>query len=222
IGLPSEKDKIFRRWLGEVRHKNLANRTLISTHEDRPNNWGTHAGASRAAAAVYLGDTADLQRTAQVFKGYLGDRSSYAGFKFGELSWQCNPDKPVGVNPKDCEKNGLSIDGVLPDDQRRCGPFSSPPCKTNYAWEGLQGAIVQAVILHHAGYDTFEWEDRALLRAYQWLYNEVGYPAEGDDTWQLPLVDYFYGTHFWNGKKTRPGKNMGWTEWTHPKRAPSQ
>ena len=32
--------------------------TLVSTHENRPNNWGTHAGAARAAVARYLGDSA--------------------------------------------------------------------------------------------------------------------------------------------------------------------
>jgi hypothetical protein len=56
-------------------------RTLISTHEQRPNNWGTHAGASRVAASAHIGDDADVARAAAVFKGFLGDRASYAGFK---------------------------------------------------------------------------------------------------------------------------------------------
>ena len=46
--------------------------TLRGTHEQRPNNWGTHAGAARAAVALYLGDTAELSRTATVFRGWLG------------------------------------------------------------------------------------------------------------------------------------------------------
>ncbi len=217
VGLPPDKDQVFRAWLRQLLdfdHK-VGSKSLVFTHEDRPNNWGTHAGASRAAIAVYLGDTAGLDRTAQVFKGYLGDRSSYAGFRYGSLSWQCDASQPVGINPKGCTKEGHSIDGVLPDDQRRCGGFSWPPCTPIYAWEGLQGTIVQAVILHRAGYDTFNWGDQALLRAYKWLSNEIAYPAEGDDTWQLPLVDLFYGTSYWDGKKTRYGKNMGWTGWTH-------
>ena len=40
--------------------ENLHGRTLQSTHEDRPNNWGTHAGASRAAVALYLRDAAEM------------------------------------------------------------------------------------------------------------------------------------------------------------------
>ena len=217
LGLPVAMDLKFRDWLANVRHKNIRGRTLISTHEDRPNNWGTHAGASRVAVAVYLNDIEDLHRAAKVFKGYLGDRMSYAGFRYGkDLSWQCSPDKPVGINPAGCARQGHSIDGVLPDDQRRCGSFGWPACLTNYAWEGLQGAIVQAVILNRAGYDVFTWNNRALLRAYKWLYIEGGNPAKGDDSWQLALVDRFYGTNFWDGRKTRPGKNIGWTDWTHP------
>jgi hypothetical protein len=219
VGLPPEKEQIFQSWLREVRRKILdAARTLIATHEERPNNWGTMAGASRAAVAVYLNDTADLERTAQVFKGWLGDRATYARFKYGELSWQCDPTQPIGINPKGCIRAGHSIDGVLPDDQRRSGSFTWPPPQENYAYEALQGAIVQAVILHRAGYDPFNWADKALLRAYQWLRNEANFPAKGDDTWQLPLVDCFYGTNLWDGSLTNTGKNMGWTGWTHAQR----
>ena len=45
-----------------------------------PNNWGTHAGARRVAADLYLGDVTDLADAARVLQGCLGDRASYAGF----------------------------------------------------------------------------------------------------------------------------------------------
>jgi len=61
-------------------------------------------------------------------------------------------------------KDGHRIDGVLPDDQRRGGSFGWPAPRENYVWEALQGALAQAVILHRAGYDVWNWEDRALLR----------------------------------------------------------
>jgi len=205
----------FRPWLRRTLTETLDGKTLQSTHEERPNNWGTHAGASRAAVAVYLGDTAELARTAQVFKGWLGDRSAYAGFSYGDLSWQCTSSAPVGVNPKDCVKSSHDIDGVLPDDQRRGGSFTWPPPKENYVYEALQGAIVQAYILYRAGYDVFNWSDQAIKRAFVWLDEEANYPADGDDTWQMPLVDYIYGTSYWTGGTTNYGKNMGWTDWTH-------
>jgi len=213
------KDAQFREWLAMVRHKELGGQgTLITIHEKRPNNFGTHATAARAAAAIYLGDQADLERTAQVFKGWMGDRSSYAGFKYGDLSWQADPNNPVGINPVGATKQGRNIDGVLPDDQRRGGKFKWPPPKENYVYGALQGALAAANILHRAGYDAFNWENRALLRAYNWLHNVANFSPVGDDRWQLPMVDYIYGTNFWDGSLVKVGKNMGWTDWTHGER----
>ena len=194
---------------------------LIDCHERRPNNWGTHCGASRAAIALYLGDTEDLGRTAVVFRGFLGDRASYDGFTFGgpygdrDHSWECDQESPVGINPRGCTRNGRTIDGVIPDDQRRSGPFTWPPPKENYAWEALQGILVQAVLLHRAGFPTFEWGDRAILRAATWLHDVADFPAEGDDTWQPHLLNHYLGTSFPAPVPSRPGKNMGWTDWTH-------
>jgi hypothetical protein len=188
---------------------------LVACHERRPNNWGTHCGAARAAVAAYLGDAGELERVAQVFRGWLGDRDAYAGFDYGDLSWQCDPARPVGINPAGCSREGHSIDGVLPDDQRRGGGFIWPPPAENYVYEALQGAIVQAVVLRRAGYAPFAWEDEALLRAYRWLHQEARFPATGDDVWQMHLVNYFYGAGFPAPVPSRPGKNMGWTDWTH-------
>lgn len=190
-------------------------RSLRATHEERPNNWGTHAGATRAAIARYLGDTEELRRTAQVFKGWLGDRETYAGFIYGDdLSWQCDPERPVGVNPKGCEKEGHIIDGSQPEEMRRGDEFQWPPEETGYAWEALQGALAQAEILYRAGYDVWEWEDQALLRAVQFLYN-VGWEPGGDDEWQVWLVNHAYCAEFPTVAPARPGKNIGWTDWTH-------
>ncbi len=188
---------------------------LIVCHEDRPNNWGTHCGASRLAVAIYLGDRAEVQRVAQVFRGWLGDRSAYAGFRYRDLAWQCDELKPVGINPKGCVRYGVSLDGVLPDDQRRSGPFAWPPPHENYAYEALQGALAQAVMLDGQGYDVFDWGDRALLRAFQWLYGQAHFPAQGDDQWQVHVINAAYGTRFPATVPARPGKNVGWTDWTH-------
>ena len=215
VKLPADKNTVFRAWLRRTRTEQLLGRTLQSTHEDRPNNWGAHAGASRAAVAAYLGDTVELARTAQVLRGWLGQRSVYAGFKWGDLSWQCDPLRPVGINPAGCARNGYSIDGVLPDDQRKSGGFDWPPPRENYVWEALQGALVSAEILHRQGYDTYNWSNKALLRAYRWLHIQANYPATGDDEWQSHVVNYRYRTTFPAPLPARSGKNMGWTDWTH-------
>jgi hypothetical protein len=102
----------------------------------------------------------------------------------------------VGINPPGCVKSGHSIDGVLPDDQRRSGGFTWPPPQENYVYEALQGALMQAVILERAGYDAFAWEDQALLRAFRWLHTQANFPAEGDDNWLPHPINFFYGTDF--------------------------
>ncbi len=213
------KDKQFRDWLSSVRSERLDGDTLIETHENRPNNWGTHAGASRIAADIYLGDKADLDRAAKVFAGWLGDRGSYAGFEFGDLSWQADPKNPVGVNAPGTSKDGHSIDGALPDDMRRGCSFQWPPCHTDYPWGVMDGAAAQAQLLNRAGYPAWEWQSRALLRATQFLYNldkeEGGWWADGDNEWTIWLINYAYGSNFPTALPAGPGKNLGWTDWSH-------
>jgi PKD repeat protein len=214
VGLGAAEDAAFRAWLARCTSETLDGRTLVSTHEERPNNWGTHAGASRVAVAAYLGDTAELERCAQVLRGWLGDRSAYSGFDYGDLAWQANALAPVGVNPRGATRDGHSLDGVLPDDQRRAGGFVWPPPKENYVWEALQGAVAQAVILGRHGYDAWEWSDQALLRAVTWLHDECAFPADGDDTWLPHVINHVYGADFPAPVPSSPGKNLGWTDWT--------
>jgi len=190
--------------------------SIVDCHERRPNNWGTHCGASRIAVAAYLGDTTQLARAAKIFKGFVGDRASYASFVYGDLSWQCNPAAPVGINPMGCKIGSSQVGGILPDDQRRGGAFTWPPPKENYVYEALQGVMAQAVILKRAGYDTFNWENKALLRAFQWLQTQANFLATGDDNWLPYLVNYYYGKGTLPASSpTRPGKSVGWTDWTH-------
>jgi hypothetical protein len=212
-------DRDFREWLRAMLAFRYAagggGGTLVEVHERRANNFGTHAGASRVAAAAYLGDDAELARAATVFKGWLGDRDSYTGFVFGRGSWQHDPRRPVGINPVGAERDGHSIDGVLPDDQRRSGRFRWPPKRENYVWGALQGAVAQAHLLARQGYAAWAWEDEALRRALTWLHVEADYPAEGDDVWVVPLANAAYGTRF---EVAEPGasESYGFTAWTHP------
>lgn len=205
----------FVNWVRGVMRTNLDGMTLISTHEDRPNNWGTHAGASRVAADLYLGDSADLARAAAVFRGWLGERSVYAGFNYGDLDWQADEDRPVGINPPGATIDGRNVDGVLPDDQRRAGGFQWPPPRENYVYEALQGALLQAELLSRAGYPAYDWSSRALLRAYNWLHTQASFPAEGDDSWQPHLVNRRYGTSFPAPVPSRIGKNFGFADWLY-------
>ncbi|MBF0448481.1 MAG: alginate lyase family protein [Magnetococcales bacterium] len=224
VGLPPEADQRFRSWIKASLDLDLEGQTLRKTHEKRPNNWGTHAGASRLAVAVYLDDKQELEKAARVFKGWVGDRKAYNRFKFRALTWHPDPANPVAINPKGSTIQGHSVDGLLADEQRRCcnKQFRWPPPHENYVYEGLQGAMAQAVILHQAGYsDVWQWQDQALLRAFKWLHDVAKYPAKGDDIWQIHLINHYYGPQFPAETPAKPGKNVGWTDWTHGQQVPN-
>lgn len=215
VGIPAAEDTTFRAWLRQVLTKSLGGRSLVSTHEDRPNNWGTQCGSSRLAVAAYLDDRHELARAAAVFHGYVGDVTAYNDFKYGDLDWQANATQPKGINSVGTILNGENVDGVLPDDQRRAGGFAWPPPHENYVYEGLQGALLQAIILWRAGYDVWNWEDQALLRAFKWLYEIADFPAEDDDIWLPYIINHYYAQSFRTPLPSRPGKNAGWTDWLY-------
>jgi hypothetical protein len=214
-------DTLFRAKLSELRTTYTGDDgpdSLIECHDGRANNWGTWCGAARVAVALYLGDRADVDNAVLVMRGWLGDRSVYTGFSFGELTWQADPLQPVAVQPKGATREGYPLDGLLAEELRRCGAFQWPPCLPGYSWGALEGAIVTLYMLHRQGLPAREWSDRALLRAYSWLYGPGNDPATGNDRWQPYLINYLFGTTFPTVTAPKPGKNMGWTDWTHAKR----
>ena len=214
------RDPAWMSWLSKLRTWANPDRgyTLISMHEKRPNNWGTHSGAGRIAADLYLGDMTDLARAAKVFKGYLGDRTSYASFTYGDdLTWQANALSPVGINAMGSTRGGVTMDGIMPDDMRRGG--SSPvvgDLGQSYTWEALQGTVLQAELLSRNGYPAWDWQNRAILRAFTRIH-VLGYPAAGDDRWQPWLVNRRYGTSFAAPTTTTAGKSFGYADWLFPR-----
>lgn len=207
----------FTTWLRNVRTESLDGDTLISTHEGRPNNWGTACGASRVAAAIYLKDEIDLARAAKVFYGWLGNRSEYAGFDYGDLKWQADPSKPVGINPKGAMLGGYSVDGCLPDDQRRVsGTYADPPA-ANYVRAAITHSFVTATLLYNAGYtDVFEASDSALKRAVLFFRDRCHGTFTGDDAWAIPLIEWAYpDLEVGADVPDSVGKTMAWSAWTH-------
>ena len=215
VELETDERADFEKWLRRLANTSYRGRSIRSTHEDRPNNWGTHAGASRLALAAYLGDQPEIERAAHVFRGWTGEPAGWQRFEFGARWWQAKGSRPFAVNPMNARREGHPIGGVLPDDQRRAGPFKWPPPKENYVYEALQGAIVQAVLLERLGYESWVWGDRALLRAFEWLHGEANYPAQGDDTWLPHLINHAYEREFPAPVPSTAGKGMGFSDWTH-------
>lgn len=221
ITLTGSDRTTWKSWLSTVRTESMTECTnLISCSNTRPNNWGTHATAARLIADKILGDTTDFNAAANVYKGWLGDRATYASFSYGDLAWQDNQSAPVGINRPNTTISGHNVDGLLPEEMRRSGAFTYPYPEQNYAYEALQGAIVSAVVLERAGVSVKTASTSALNRAYAAFgrsdWTSGAFEPTGDDTWQPWLQKCLYGSATFTPGATSPGKNMGWTDWTHP------
>jgi hypothetical protein len=229
-GYDSALESKFRDWIISLRDAPCGNSgdSLKAIQEGRPNNHGTMAASGRAAVSAYLGDTTDLARTAQVLKGWMGDRTAFSWPRFpaGSETWTPDPAQRRPVNPVGAVVQGRNVDGAQPQEQARCGAFSWPPCYTFYPWGGLSGSIVAAEILRRNGHPgIFTEQSSAIKRAYDFVYRLAtqvsarwwGEARSGDDTWQPHLINWVYGTSYLEhvpGSPT-PGRNMGWTDWTH-------
>ncbi len=248
-GLDAQAELRFRSWIADLRYHCFGPRSFWYGSHERPNNWGLAATGARLAIAIYLRDhggvpaqaclavdecnppgalascgdpIGEINQTAALFRGWLGDRSAYADFQYGSRSWQAIPSEPVGINAAGATIAERDVDGVLPDDQRRAGPFRWPPPRERYVYEALQSALVIAALLDRQGFDAWNWQDRALKRAFDWLHFHqflpsglIPFPARGDDQWLAHLVNHAYGTRFPAVVPAQHGKNAGWTDWTH-------
>lgn len=227
IGLSGADDDRFRAWLDDIRTRELAGHgrwvSLVATHEDAPNNWGSFTGASRIAAGLYLGDSADVARAAQVLRGFLGDRSAWDRFQpvEGASSWACEPDSYTPVNPP-CTSRGIDLDGAIVRDVDRGGNLRWPPGEDGigYTLESLQGLALQAELLTVNGYgDVWSWSDQALRRAAG-LVTRSG--EAGGLTWNRSSVSYhvpwLLNARYDLGLPTEPagiGRVFGYTDWLY-------
>ena len=152
---------------------------------------------------------------------------------------------PRGINASPATVNGQDVGGAIPDDQRRVhdlGACSGLPCdvlnvvvtdRTNYTWETMQCLVMTAHFLDRCRYDAFAWQDQALRRAIDWLYDVNGFPPEEaidglpgdpciggssypDDTWVPWITDQKYSTARAATLDGQPGKVFGFASWWAP------
>jgi len=197
-------------------------RTLLSMFKQRPNNWGTQAFGTLCALYGFLRDTVRLNEVREYWiRSVVGPKPAELSYG-SDLTWHADPGNPRLINPKGAVKQGLIIDGVLPDDMRRGlesgNSFRIPPLFTNYIWEGQQGIVMGARILERLGKPVWAIADSAIYRmgyCYQVRYSNLfgtEWKAQGDDAWMLPFYDDAYGTQ-WSQNQERlweHGKNTGW------------
>jgi hypothetical protein len=213
------RDSGFATWIGGMRTTYIGNHgrwvTLSGTSEDSPNNWGAWAMASRIAVSAYLGDTADLQRAATVFRGFVGERSAYAGFRHTsdyDPTWGCGDAAWVPINPASC---GDRSGAVLEDISRSAGSYPSVDrTGLTYSWEVLGGATLSARLLQRAGYtDVWQWGDRALLRAATFLHDHGGYtPAYRANQYIPHEINRAYGVSLGPLGSVGYGRQFGFTD----------
>jgi hypothetical protein len=193
-----------------MRTRNIGNHgrwtTLTGTSENSPNNWGAWALATRIAIDAYLHDTADLARAATVFRGFLGDRTAYAGFRHTadyDPTWGCGETGWAPINPTTC---GPKSGAIVEDISRSAGHYpKADDTGRTYSWEVLGGATLSARLLQQAGYrDVWQWSDRALLRAATFLHTVGGYPARFRVNQYIPHeINGAYGVNLGPGQRTR-------------------
>ncbi len=218
VGLSAPDGAQLRSFLAALRTRPLTGHSggtdLVSTALRSPNNWGAMARAAVTAIDLYLGDQAGLAAVAAAHRAWLGEHVA-STLRYSGTGWHV-ASPPVGVNPRGARIAGRDVDGVLPEDQRRTGePGSGPAPAGSYPWEALQGALVTGVLLDRAGVVDIDAGDRALARAATWLSGTNANPAEGDDTWQPWVLNRVAGTRLATTTGGSPGKNMGWSSWTH-------
>jgi len=213
-------DAAFRTWLLNMAENYQSDepRTLIDMYLDRPNNWGMHGFGSLVCIYAYLQDSTMLNTVRDYWID--GVEGPNPGFTYAsDKSWHADVNNLRIYNPAGAIKSGVNIDGVMPDDMRRGGSFSTTPHFTGYAWEAQQGPVMAARVLDRLGLSIYEVGDQAIYRAAYRL--QVGWAtayssqwkAVGDDSWQLPFIDAAYGSNLRgtssDARLWDAGKNVG-------------
>ena len=214
----------FDRWCEKIaRHWEAKDdKTMMEMFKQRPNNWGSMAFGSLTALYAYLGDRERLETVRNHWIQLVeGPKPQETEYDEDDMSWHYDKDDPRIINPIGAVKNGMNIDGVIPDDLRRGGSFREPPRDTGYPWEHMQGIIMAARILERAGLPIWDAGDYAILRAAYCLQvrfeNDYGdWAAEEDDEWMIPFLDAAYDTNWMEDYHQsesliwQHGKNIGW------------
>jgi len=84
----------------------------------------------------------------------------------------------------------------------------------------MQGIVAQAQLLNRQGYNAWNWNDQAVRRAAEFLYRlnrhwpHEDWNAPQGNEWIPWLLNARYGTHFETKLPAKPGKAVGFTDWT--------
>lgn len=219
-------DATFRAWLTTIRRKIIGGHgvwdSLFRTHVRSATNWGAYAGASRIAASLYLGDTADVAAASKITAGFLGSRTSYRftdRMSWAALSWSCAPSIYTPVNGV-CKKGVINVSGAVIADISRGGSLRWPPGSTgvHYQLDSIQGVGMQVELLYQNGYPTaWGWTASAVKRMADLVTRSK---SGGGTGWnettasrQMPwLLNRRYGMSI-PRRSSGMGRSIGFTDW---------
>ena len=223
-------DNEFRSWLTTIRTTNIGTHgrwnSITFTCENVAANWGTFACASRIAASIYLGDTADVQRSAAILRAFFGERNYYPANAPGkngyfqhnsgfQSSWACAEATWTGINSA-CTKSGVNIDGALVEDASRGGGCCTLQGDgTMYSWEALQGLFVSAELLYRTGAygNPYSWSNQALKRALDFMQRS-GWGISNVAKYVPWMANARYGTNYPTATAST-GRIMSWGDWLY-------
>ena len=181
-GLVGYRASAFVRFMSKLRTRYIGNHgrfvSMSQTSGNTASNWGAWSLASRIAIDVFVRDRRDLARAARIFRGFLGNRHAYAGFKRTmdfDASYVCGSARAWRpINPAGCgDKSGAIVEDISRSSRR--WPHVDDVGRT-YSWETLGGATLSARVLFHHGYPgVYGWSNRALLRAARFQQRHGGY-----------------------------------------------
>ncbi|HMJ04191.1 MAG TPA: hypothetical protein VK506_14715, partial [Conexibacter sp.] len=214
----------FTQWLRVLVDKPIGThgrwRTIRGCSDDAANNWGAMATQARVAIAAYLRDEAALAAASARFGRFLGDRSLATQFRktsdfdlsFVAVPAGANPSTDwTAVNPVG-PKSGI----IVEDLSRSAGSYPRwDSSGIGYTHETLGAMLTTATLLDAVGRPPWEWSDRAILRAANWL-NSVG-RINGDwslNKWPAWVLNHVYGASF-PTTRALMGRQIGFTDWLY-------
>jgi hypothetical protein len=224
IGLDGQVDGEFRDLLRRALTRPIGvhsrwGGSLRACHEDSDNNWGAWCGASRIAAALYLGDAAELDQAERVHRGFLGDRDAWSHFRGqgdanGALNdairtWSCDASAAayVPTNPGCGDRAG-----AFPADASRSGSYDR--LDAAYQSETTAGIVLGTELLFQAGYSR-AWTFRdALARVAAFDYKHGAWNLGGVQHHWPWLINKRLGTSY-PTVSAGYGRSLGYTDWLY-------
>lgn len=213
-------------WTKRLTHNNDATKTQLfkETAWSSGSNASAQEGFAYAALAVYTGNKTELDWSWTAYRRYIGDRTSSHTVTSNADDWQYIPSDPVGIMDAGAVKGGCRMDGAIGNDMSRGSEtYSCTPVYTQYPWTGIDGSVAAALVLERAGYPAFESQQKAIKRAFDYLWElrtntgEVRWFDGTKGVESIYVVNKQYNSNYLITGTSGNGRVVDWTNWTHAK-----